>query len=57
MLWAYYSSQILFFGAEFTQVYAKSYGRRIQPADNARAVTAEGRAQQDLASRGKASPT
>jgi membrane protein len=57
MLWAYYSSQILFFGAEFTQVYAKSYGRRIQPADNARAVTAEGRAQQGLASRGKASPT
>jgi membrane protein len=57
MLWAYYSSQILFFGAEFTQVYARSYGRRIQPADNARPVTAEGRAQQGLASRGKASPT
>jgi membrane protein len=57
MLWAYYSSQILFFGAEFTQVYAKSYGRRIQPADNARGVTAETRAQQGLASRGKASPT
>jgi membrane protein len=57
MLWAYYSSQILFFGAEFTQVYARSYGRRIQPADNARPVTAEGRAQQGLRARGKASPT
>jgi len=56
MLWAYYSSQILFFGAEFTQVYARSYGRRIQPSDHARAVTAEGRAQQGLG-RGKASPT
>jgi membrane protein len=57
MLWAYYSSQILFFGAEFTQVYARSYGRRIQPADNARPVTAEGRAQQGLGMRGKTSPT
>ena len=37
LLWAYYSSQILFFGAEFTQVYAKSYGTRIQPAENAQA--------------------
>jgi membrane protein len=57
MLWAYYSSQILFFGAEFTQVYAKSYGRRIQPAENARGVTAETRAQQGLGNRSKASPT
>ena len=56
MLWAYYSSQILFFGAEFTQVYAKSYGTRIQPAEHARPITAEARAQQGLPSRGKASP-
>jgi membrane protein len=26
LLWVYYSSQILFFGAELTQVYAKRYG-------------------------------
>lgn len=26
LLWVYYSAQILFFGAEFTQVYARSYG-------------------------------
>ncbi len=57
MLWAYYSSQILFFGAEFTQVYAKSYGTHILPAEHARPVTAEARAQQGLPSRGKASPT
>jgi membrane protein len=57
LLWAYYSAQILFFGAEFTQVYAKSYGTRIQPAENAQPVTAEARAQQGLPSRGKASPS
>jgi len=29
LLWVYYSAQILFFGAEFTQVYANTYGSRI----------------------------
>jgi membrane protein len=28
LLWVYYSAQILFFGAEFTQVYSKTYGSR-----------------------------
>jgi membrane protein len=31
LLWVYYSSQILLFGAEFTQVYANRYGARIEP--------------------------
>ena len=31
LLWAYYSSQILLFGAEFTQVYATEFGGRIEP--------------------------
>src|SRR4029453_3434471 len=31
LLWAYYSSQILLFGAEFTQVYATEFGPRIEP--------------------------
>jgi membrane protein len=35
LLWVYYSSQILFFGAEFTQVYANRFGTRVAPADNA----------------------
>jgi membrane protein len=35
LLWVYYSSQILFFGAEFTQVYANRFGLRVAPADNA----------------------
>src|SRR3954454_6621161 len=35
LLWIYYSSQILLFGAEFTQVYANSTGARIEPDDYA----------------------
>jgi membrane protein len=31
LLWVYYSSQILLFGAEFTQVYANKCGTRIEP--------------------------
>ncbi len=31
LLWVYYSAQIIFFGAEFTQVYAERYGSRIVP--------------------------
>ena len=38
LLWVYYSSQILFFGAEFTQVYANRFGSRVAPADNAVSV-------------------
>jgi membrane protein len=38
LLWVYYSSQILFFGAEFTQVYANRFGSRVAPADTAVAV-------------------
>jgi membrane protein len=38
LLWVYYSSQILFFGAEFTQVWAKRYGAAIVPSKNAVAV-------------------
>lgn len=32
LLWIYYSAQILFLGAEFTQVYADKYGKGILPA-------------------------
>jgi membrane protein len=32
----YYSAQIFFFGAEFTQIYANKYGSRIIPSDEAR---------------------
>jgi membrane protein len=32
LLWVYYSSQILLFGAEFTQVYAQRAGREFEPS-------------------------
>jgi len=35
LLWVYYSSQILLFGAEFTQVYADRAGRGVEPAEYA----------------------
>ncbi len=35
LLWVYYSTQILFLGAEFTQVYANQYGKGIQPSSKA----------------------
>ena len=35
LLWIYYSSQILLFGAEFTQVYACRAGRGIAPDEHA----------------------
>jgi membrane protein len=35
LLWTYYSAQIVFLGAEFTQVYASRYGSKIEPAENA----------------------
>lgn len=35
MLWVYYSAVILYFGAEFTKVYAKHYGSEILPNDYA----------------------
>jgi len=31
LLWIYYSSQILLFGAEFTQVYARKFGAPVAP--------------------------
>jgi membrane protein len=46
LVWVYYSAQILFFGAEFTQVYANNFGSRIVPSEHARPVTEEARAQQ-----------
>jgi len=33
LLWVYYSAQILFFGAEFTQVYARKHGSMAQAAE------------------------
>ena len=35
MLWVSYAGIILLFGAEFTQVYANRYGKKVQPTDTA----------------------
>jgi membrane protein len=35
LLWVYYSSQILLFGAEFSQVYADQAGREVKPNEYA----------------------
>lgn len=35
LIWTYYSSQVLFLGAEFTFVWAKRYGESITPKDYA----------------------
>jgi hypothetical protein len=39
LLYIYYSAQIVFFGAEFTQVYSRKFGSGIQPAKNAIPIT------------------
>ena len=31
LLWIFYSAQIFLFGAEFTKVYAETYGSRVRP--------------------------
>lgn len=36
MLWVNYTCLILFFGAEFTKVYARNYGHPIQPSKHAK---------------------
>lgn len=41
MVWIYYSSIILYLGAEFTKVYAKLYGGKIQPNEYAEWIKIE----------------
>jgi len=48
LVWIYYSAQILFFGAEFTQVYAKRRGAQIVPAEDAVPLTEKARAEQGI---------
>src|SRR5262249_37697687 len=39
LAWVYYSSQILFFGAEFTKVYSEHHRFCVRPVRGARSVT------------------
>lgn len=48
LLYIYYSTVILYFGAEFTQVYARRHGAGIQPSKYAVQITDEERAHQGM---------
>jgi membrane protein len=48
LLWVYYSAQILFFGAEFTKVWARRRGVRAVPTAAAVPLTEEARATQGM---------
>jgi membrane protein len=41
LMWIYYSAQIVYFGAEFTKVYAKYRGHLVVPTENAASMTQE----------------
>jgi hypothetical protein len=48
LLWIYYSAQILFFGAEFTKVFANRFGARIKPSPHAEPISEESRRDQGM---------
>ena len=48
LLWVYYSAQILFFGAEFTKVWARRRGSGATPTEAAVPLTEEARAHQGM---------
>lgn len=56
MLWVYYSSQVLLFGAEFTQVYANCYGEPLIADSKAVLVDNAARPRKKLAERCGTSP-
>jgi membrane protein len=41
LLWVYYSTQILFFGAEFTRAFANRFGSALKPTKGAHFVTVQ----------------
>jgi len=50
LVWIYYTSQIVFLGAEFTQVYAHKFGTDLRPTPNAEWISEEERAKQGMES-------
>jgi membrane protein len=49
LAWVYYSSQILFFGAEYTKLHAEEYRARVKPIEGVKAVSEQAK----LRARGK----
>ena len=43
LAWVYYSSQILFFGAEFTKLHAEDHRSRVKPSQGVRIVSEQAR--------------
>lgn len=56
LLWIYYSTVILFMGAEFTQAYAKKKGYKLELTPYAEPVTPEARAQEGTKAKGTTQP-
>lgn len=54
LLWIYYSSQILLFGAEFTQVYTRKFGGSLEPDHYAVFVERE---EKEISTPGQAPPS
>lgn len=48
LVWVFYSAQIVFFGAEFTRIYANQFGGHIVPSRNAQPLTQAMREQQGI---------
>jgi membrane protein len=48
LLWVYYASLILLFGAEFTQVYARARGRKMEPKAHAMLMTPRDRLREGI---------
>ena len=48
LIWVYYSAQISFLGAEFTQVYANTFGSHVVPDEDAIPITKEARLEQGM---------
>jgi membrane protein len=53
LLWIFYTAQILFFGAEFTQVYANRFGSEIVSSKHAIPMSEKSRIQQGMPHREK----
>jgi membrane protein len=56
LIWVYYSSMILFLGAEFTQVWAQRHGKGIQPETGAMRVIKQEKIIRDPAQQALATP-
>jgi membrane protein len=56
LLWVYYSGQILFFGAEFTRVYANRFGVKPQPKLHAEWISPPQETKQEKPTKANAEP-